>query len=63
MAIKTALILTVLLLAGCCAARLGYNHGKSLTYWWLNRYIDVEAEQQPWVKRDIEKLFAWHHKT
>jgi len=61
--IKTALMLTVLLLAGCSAARFGYNHGESLTYWWLNRYIDVGADQQPWVKKDIEKLFAWHRKT
>ncbi len=62
-AIKTALTFTVLLLVGCSAVRLGYNHGESLTYWWLNRYIDVGADQQAGVKKDIEKLFAWHRQT
>lgn len=60
-----ALLLAVLLaaLAGCNAVRLSYNHGETLLYWWLNAYVDLDADQQGPVKRDIADLFAWHRKT
>jgi hypothetical protein len=62
-AIRVVLFFTICVLSGCSAVRLGYNHGESLTYWWLNSYIDFDGQQRPWVKKDIEKLFAWHRKT
>jgi hypothetical protein len=54
--------LTTLLLA-CGAARIGYNNGETISYWWLNSYVDFESEQKPWVKSHIDELFAWHRKT
>lgn len=54
--------MAVLLLVGCNALRLGYNNGESVTYWWLNSYVDFEREQEPWVKKHIAEFFEWHRK-
>jgi hypothetical protein len=50
-------------LLACSAARIGYNNGETISYWWLNSYVDFESEQKPWVKSHIDELFAWHRKT
>lgn len=61
----TWISLTVLIaiVAGCSAARLAYSNGETLSYWWLNAYVDFNDEQRPWVKKEIAALFAWHRKT
>ncbi|HWU97295.1 MAG TPA: DUF6279 family lipoprotein [Oxalicibacterium sp.] len=51
------------MLLACSAARIGYNNGETVSYWWLNSYVDFESEQKPWVKQHIDELFAWHRKT
>ena len=56
------LCLTVTLLA-CSAARLGYSNGETISYWWLNSYVDFDSEQKPWVRNRIDQVFAWHRKT
>jgi hypothetical protein len=53
----------IAVLAGCSAARLAYSNGETLSYWWLNSYVDFDGEQKPWVKKEIAALFAWHRKT
>jgi hypothetical protein len=60
---KIAIISLALALVACSAARIGYNNGETISYWWLNSYIDFESEQKPWVKSHIDELFAWHRKT
>ncbi|HEX2604441.1 MAG TPA: DUF6279 family lipoprotein [Oxalicibacterium sp.] len=50
-------------LLACSAARIGYSNGETISYWWLNSYVDFESEQKPWVKSHIDELFAWHRKT
>lgn len=62
-AIRAVAIFLIGLLAACSLVRFGYNHGESLTYWWLNGYADFESEQEPQVRREIDQLFAWHRKT
>lgn len=62
-AIKITLLATALLLSACSMIRVAYSNGETLSYWWLNTYIDVEAEQKPWVKARINRLFEWHRKT
>lgn len=57
------LVLLLLLLGACSSLRLAYNHGDTLLYWWLDGYVDLDAEQKPWVKREIDNLFLWHRKT
>lgn len=57
------LVLLLLLLGACSSLRLAYHHGDTLLYWWLDSYVDLDAEQKPWVKRDIDNLFLWHRTT
>lgn len=52
--------LLLVLLTGCSAIRLGYNNAASLTYWWLDGYIDfTDAQAQP-VRDRLAALHAWH---
>lgn len=62
-AIKITLLASVLLLSACSMIRVAYSNGETLSYWWINGYIDVESEQKPWVKARINHLFEWHRKT
>ena len=62
-AIKIVLLTTVLLLSACSMIRVAYSNGETLSYFWLNGYIDVESDQKPWIKARIGKLFEWHRKT
>ena len=57
------LIALLVLVAACSSIRLTYNHGDTLLYWWLNAYVDLDSDQNSWVKKDIDKLFQWHRKT
>jgi hypothetical protein len=63
MAKKLLVFGLVAALLGCGAARLGYRHGETVTYWWLNSYIDVDEAQKPWVKAHIDELFRWHRRN
>jgi hypothetical protein len=51
------------LMLGCSAARLGYTNGETVSYWWLDNYVDFENDQKPWVKKQLANLFAWHRST
>jgi hypothetical protein len=57
------ILLLVVLLSGCSMARLGYNNGETVSYFWLNGYVDFDADQKPWVKKELASLFAWHRRT
>lgn len=57
------LFLLVCFAAGCSAVRLGYSNGESVVYWWLDGYVDFQAEQQPMVRKSIKSFFVWHRKT
>jgi hypothetical protein len=58
-----SLSVMVAILAGCSAARLAYSNGETISYWWLNAYVDFTGEQRPGIKKEIASLFAWHRKT
>jgi hypothetical protein len=62
-AAKLIVSILVCLLAACSAVRLGYSHGETVAYWWLDSYVDFTSEQKPWVKAHIDRLFAWHRAT
>ena len=55
--------LLVVFLSGCSMARLGYNNGETVSYFWLNSYVGFDADQKPWVKKELANLFAWHRRT
>ena len=57
------LLLCALLLAGCSMLRVAYNNGESLSYWWINSYIDIQSEQRQLVKDRLARLFEWHRAT
>jgi hypothetical protein len=60
---KISLLMMACCLLSCTAVCLTYNHGETLAYWWMNSYLDFEAEQKPLVKQRISELFTWHRKT
>jgi hypothetical protein len=53
----------LLLLGGCSAVRIGYNHAPTLAWWWIDSYIDFDTEQAPRVKEALDDWFAWHRAT
>ncbi|CAN5505628.1 hypothetical protein BH11PSE11_BH11PSE11_14160 [soil metagenome] len=50
-------------MSACGVARMGYRNADEVSYWWLNSYIDIEPEQSTMVRRSLNKLFDWQHKT
>ena len=60
---RVAILVMASLLLACSAARLGYSNGETISYWWLDSYVDFDSSQKQWVKQRIDKVFAWHRKT
>jgi hypothetical protein len=56
-------LLAALLLGGCSAVRIGYNQAPTLAWWWIDGYLDFDAEQAPRVKEALNQWFAWHRST
>jgi hypothetical protein len=49
--------------AGCSAGRLAYGNGESLSFWWINSYIDLDTQQGSAAKAHLAALFEWHRRT
>ncbi|WP_295629062.1 DUF6279 family lipoprotein [uncultured Nitrosomonas sp.] len=60
---RIAFITLLLLLSGCSMARLSYDHGPRLAWWWLDGYVDFDREQAPHAKQAIHQWFGWHRTT
>lgn len=60
---KLTIFAMAFILIACSAVRIGFNNGETVSYWWLNSYVDFEGEQKPWIKSHLDDLFVWHHKT
>lgn len=62
-----ARIIGVLLLAAalgaCSAIKLAYNNLPTVSYWWLDGYLDFDAEQTPKVRDELAQLLAWHRQN
>jgi Family of unknown function (DUF6279) len=54
------LLTIAIALAACSAIKLGYNNLDSITYWWLESYIDFNDQQASQVREDIARLYLWH---
>ncbi len=61
--IGVLLLLLSTLLSGCSMAKLGYNNAPSLTYWWLDSYLDFNDTQTLRARTDLEQLHNWHRAT
>ncbi|MGJ7612466.1 MULTISPECIES: DUF6279 family lipoprotein [unclassified Variovorax] len=62
-----ARIIGVLLLAAalgaCSAIKLAYNNLPTVSYWWLDGYLDFDSEQSPRVRDELAQLLAWHRQN
>jgi hypothetical protein len=56
-------LLVALLLSACGFVRTGYDQLDTITYWWMNRYLDFNDVQAREVKADIKIFHAWHRST
>lgn len=54
------MVLIVFALAGCGLVRTGYDQLDTITYWWLNRYLDFSDAQARAVRADLKALHDWH---
>ncbi len=59
---QIAAILTLLLLQGCSAIKLGYPQLPTLSYWWLDNAVSFNDAQSTAAKQAIDKLYQWHHR-
>jgi hypothetical protein len=60
---RTFLIcLSLLLLQGCSAIKLGYQQLPTLSYWWLDSIISFNSEQSSRAKEALEQLHQWHRR-
>lgn len=53
----------LLLVAGCSTLRLAYNQADSLTYWWLDGYVDFTPAQAPRARDAIAAWFDWNRRS
>ena len=56
------MLLVAVLIAGCGAARVGYNNAPALAYWWLDSYFDFDGEQSLRIRADLQAVQDWHRK-
>lgn len=57
------LLCCVVLLSGCSAVRLGYNHAPDLAYWWLDGYVDFKGDQSERAHEALDDWFQWHRRV
>lgn len=57
---RLALLGAALVLAGCTALRVVYHQAPSLSYWWVDGYVDLDSRQTAQVRADLDAFFAWH---
>ena len=53
---------TALAVTGCGTVRIAYNNAPSLTYWWVDAYVDLDSEQSSRVRADLQTIQNWHRK-
>ena len=51
-----------LALAGCSAARIGYNNAPTLLYYWMDGYLDFDGPQSLALRESLQSLQDWHRK-
>ena len=53
----------LMLLTGCGMARFAYNNGETLSYMWLDRYVNFTDEQRHRFKPELSRIFDWHRRS
>jgi hypothetical protein len=49
-------------LSACSTLQFTYQQGATLTYWWMDAYVDFKTEQAAPTKAALERWFAWHRR-
>ncbi|WP_439517981.1 DUF6279 family lipoprotein [Hydrogenophaga sp.] len=60
--LATGLVLAVALSA-CTAARLAYNQAPTISYWWLDAYVDLDDVQAGQTREALNQFFQWHRQN
>ena len=47
----------------CSNVQLGYNWGDTIALYYLDSYLDLNAEQEQQVAKGLQQLLAWHRKN
>lgn len=59
--IRSALIVSAMLLLGACSAvRLAYSNLPDLSYWWIDGYADLGEVQSVQLRNELARLHDWH---
>jgi hypothetical protein len=58
----TGLVLAVALSA-CTATRLAYNQAPTISYWWLDAYVDLDDAQANQTRDALSEFFQWHRQN
>lgn len=53
-------LVVLICLHGCSTIKLGYNNAPSLSYWWIDDYVDFDETQSKKVREELERLHQWH---
>lgn len=54
--------LATALLSACTATRFAYNQAPTLTYWWIDRHVDLNEAQATTTRADVGAFFQWHRR-
>ncbi len=55
--------LMLALLMGCSAVKLGYNNADLLLEWQIDKYFDLDSEQETFVEERLDYHLKWHRDT
>ncbi len=58
-----AIVAATLALSACALGKMGYQQADTVGLLWINRYLDLNAEQKDFVKPRMKQLLAWHRST
>jgi len=56
-------LLVAAALGACSAIQLAYNNLPTVSYWWLDGYLDFDGAQTPKVRDELAQLLAWHRQN
>ena len=49
--------------SACTAARLAYNQAPTISYWWLDAYVDLDDAQSTQTRDALDQFFQWHRQN
>jgi hypothetical protein len=61
--VSLCLLLMPLVLGGCSMVQTVYKSSPDLAYWWIDRFVDISAEQRPLLIDDLQAYQQWHRTT